>query len=271
MLPLEYAEFITGAVAYTAAAALFFLHLTGHGRASRAVGVAPWLLGLGALAHLGHLATTSLARRVCPLLALDTALSLAAVVVVLAYLAVLRGRLQALGAFVAPVALSLLVAAEFVSRSEITVDQRALLAVHVAANLGGLGVFLVAGATGALYLCQDRRLKSKRPRRTWMRLPPLDVLDTAAHRLVLVGFPLLTVGIVTGAMFSPRFVTGAPLSVARAALAYAAWSVVAVALVLRSVAGWRGRRAAWAAMVGAAGILLVLLGYLFRPVLGGGP
>jgi ABC-type uncharacterized transport system permease subunit len=104
-----------------------------------------------------------------------------------------------------------------------------------------------------------------------MRLPPLDALDAAAHRLVLVGFPLLTVGIVTGAMFSPRFVTGAPLAVARAALAYAAWSVVAAALVLRSIAGWRGRRAAWAALIGAAGILVVLLGYLLRPVLGGGP
>jgi len=271
MRPLDHAEFLTGAAAYATATVLFFLHLTGRGRASRLVWVAPWLLGLGALAHLGHLAATGLARHGCPLLELDTALSLAAVATVLAYLAVLRGRLQALGAFVAPVALSFLVAAEFASTTEAAMDQPALLAVHVAANLGGLGVFLVAGAMSALYLSQERRLKSKRPPRTRVRLPPLDVLDVAAHRLVLVGFPLLTVGIVTGAMFSGGLDTGAPLDLARVVLTYVAWGVVAAALVLRSIAGWRGRRAAWAALIGAASVLLVLLGYLLRPVLGGGP
>jgi ABC-type uncharacterized transport system permease subunit len=265
---LNHAEFIAGAVAYAVASVLYFLHLAGRGAGVRADRFAPWLLGLGAIAHFAHLTSLALLRGECPLFGLDTALSLSAVVVVAAFLTVGRGRLRSLGAFAAPVALTFLIGAEFVSGAEAALDQPTLLAVHVAANLGGLGVFLVAGAMGAVYLVEERRLKSKRPRRATAKLPPLDVLDTVAHRLVLIGFPLLTVGIVTGAMFSARLLTGAPVEVARATLAYLAWCVVAGALILRSVAGWRGRRAAWAALIGASCILLVTLVYVVQPALG---
>src|SRR5512145_1414769 len=106
---LSHAEFISGAIAYTAATGLYFLHLTGHRSAPRAVRIAPWLLGAGAVLHLAHAVTVGTTRRQCSLFALDSALSLAAVAVVVAYLAVGHRRLQALGAFAAPVALTFLV------------------------------------------------------------------------------------------------------------------------------------------------------------------
>jgi ABC-type uncharacterized transport system permease subunit len=86
-------------------------------------------------------------------------------------------------------------------------------------------------------------------------LPPLDALDLTEHRLLLAGFPLLTFGIVSGAVFAARLD-------ARAALGYTAWVLVAGVLVLRAVAGWRGRRAAYGTLAGVACTLLVLLFYV---------
>ena len=95
----------------------------------------------------------------------------------------------------APLALTFLIGAQFVAapRSEAELP-RGLLAFHIAANLIGLGVFLVAGGSSALYVLLDRRLRKKKlglsPSSS--RLPPLAALDRAAHRLLLIGFPLLT-------------------------------------------------------------------------------
>jgi ABC-type uncharacterized transport system permease subunit len=47
----------------------------------------------------------------------------------------------------------------------------------------------------------------------------------------------------------------------RAALAYATWALLALMLTLRAVAGWRGRRAAYGALAGAACILVVIVLY----------
>ncbi|MBN2191776.1 MAG: cytochrome c biogenesis protein CcsA [Polyangiaceae bacterium] len=265
----SHVEFVLGVVAYGAATGLYFLRLVGHRATTRATPAAPWLLGAGAVLHLAYTVTLGIERGQCSLYALDAALGLVAVAMVITYLLVGRRRLQALGAFAAPMALTFLVGAEFVSHEPATPDRWSLLAIHVASNLGGLGVFLMAGAMGALFIVEERRLKSKRARLAQVRLPPLDVLDTVAHRLVLVGFPLLTVGIVSGAMFSARLVTGEPFEVARTALAFLAWCVVAAGLLLRSVAGWRGRRAAWAAVIGAGCILLVVAAYVVHPLLGG--
>lgn len=262
--------FLLGAVAYAIAGALCLRGMSvpqGEGRAAAVW--AWWSLAFGGATHLAYELSSSLVRRRCPLLELDSALGLSAVVVVLVVLVVGRGRLRPLGAFAAPLALAVLVAAEFVAPTPPVVDQQLLLAVHVATNLVGFGVFLVAGLLGALYLRQDRRLKAKRPAPLLARGPSLEVLDGISHRLVLLGFPLLSIGIVTGAAFSARLVLAEPLEIARAVIAYLGWGVVAAALLLRSLAGWRGRRAAWAAVVGAGCLLLVVAGYVLQAMLGG--
>ena len=44
----------------------------------------------------------------------------------------------------------------------------------------------------------------------FQRLPPLDVLDTLGFRLLSVGFPLLSIGVVSGALWAVRIDPGAP-------------------------------------------------------------
>lgn len=257
-----------GVVAYSAAATMFFLELLRGAEAGVPGVLGPRLLMLGAAIHAVHVIVASLLSRVCPVESLHFGLSLSALGAVVTYLALRkRLRLHALGAIVAPLALTFLIGAQFVSvpRSEADVP-RGLLAFHIAANLIGLGVFLVAGGSSALYVVLERRLRQKKLglSATSSRLPPLETLDRAAHRLLLAGFPLLTFGVVTGAVFTQKVAEGGSVAVFRTVLGYATWGLLAAVLLLRQVIGLRGRRAAYGTLAGVACVVVVLLVYAVR-------
>jgi ABC-type uncharacterized transport system permease subunit len=226
------------------------------------------LLVLGALIHAVHMVAASLLTRVCPVESLQVGLSLTALGAVVAYLLLRRRfRLHAVGAIVGPLALTFLIGAQFVAgpRADAEVS-RGLLAFHIAANLLGLGVFLVAGCSSALYVLVERRLRHKKPTLTPgpSRLPPLEALDRAAHRLLLIGFPLLTFGVVTGAVFTQQVSEAGSAALLRTVLGYATWALLAAVLLLRQIIGLRGRRAAYGTLMGVGCVLVVMLVYAVR-------
>jgi len=270
MVELATIAFFLGVITYSAAATLFFLDLARRQGAPIAPRWAPIALGIGATCHATHVVSASLLSRVCPVESIHFAMSLTALIAVVAYLALRRRfRLQAVGAFVAPVALTFLVGAQFVGiHGPKPGVPRSLLALHVTANLLGVGLFLLAGAAGVFYLLHENRLKQKRVGWLTGKLPPLDALDRTEHRLLLAGFPLLTLGIVTGAVFASGGLGDNLAEVLRAVLAYGTWLLVAAVLVLRVLAGWRGRRAAYGTIAGAVCVLLIIAIYVVRP--GGG-
>lgn len=234
---LAHLAFYLGAVAYCAATILFFMDLARRDGAPHAAKLAPYALGAGAALHAAHVVTASLFSRVCPVESLHFALSLSALILTGAYLVLrARFRLQAIGAVIAPAALTFLVGAQFVSVAQSTSPgiSRGLLMFHIAANLVGMGFFMLAGTAGVFYLVQERSLKEKRT--TWLtaKLPPLDALDRTEHRLLLIGFPLLTFGIVTGAVFASRLQSSSTVELVRAALGYGTWILLAGVLLLRA-------------------------------------
>ena len=262
--------FYAGLVAYSAAATLFFVDLARDG-AKDAVRWAPRALGIGATAHAAHLLIETLARGAWSIGSLRFAVSLCALMTATAYLLLRRRmRIDAIGVVVSPIALTFLVGARFVSGvGPSTSFPKTLLALHIFANFIGVGLFLLAGAAGAFYLFQERRLKEKRVMPFGGKLPALDALDSTEHRLLLAGFPLLTFGVVTGALFATHLDKMSSVVLARAALAYATWVLVAGVLVLRAVAGWRGRRAAYGTLAGVACVLVVIVIYVAQAAGGG--
>lgn len=257
--------FYFGVIAYSAASTLFFLDLVRPASARRNLG--PRLLAVGALFHAGHVVTGSLLSRICPVESLHFALSFSAFILVGAFLTLRsRLRLDSLGVLIAPLALTFLLGAQFVSIDSSTSAgiPRALLVLHITANVLGIGLFLLAGASGAFYVIEERRLKNKQLGLA-SRMPPLAALDRVAHRLLLAGFPLLTFGIVSGSLFLNKMSQlhgGAEL--ARSLLGYASWLLLAVVLVLRRVGSWNGRRAAYGTLAGVGCLLLVMMVYVFR-------
>ena len=252
-------------LAYGAASVLFLRYLA---RGKGDVGaLGPRLIGAGASTHALHIVLASLVLHVCPVEGIHFPMSVASMTTCVAYLlARKRLKVEVAGAFVAPLALTSLLASHFVGGgAEPGARMKsAILPFHVTTNLIGVGLFTLAFSAATLYLVQERLLKRKQIDGVFRRLPPLDVLDRAEHRFLLAGFPLLTIGIITGTLWARRVEMGASSEVLRAVFGYVTWLVIAGVLVLRAAAGWRGRRAAYGTIAGFGFAVLVLMFYLLR-------
>ncbi len=110
-------------------------------------------------------------------------------------------RLSLLGAFTAPLAF-LLQTIALLSPFDHPVGPKVAvnpyLEFHAAFSLLAYGAFLLAGLAGAMYLLQDRQLKSRKLGSAFFQLPPIHSLGVANGRLVLAGFILLTLGMLAG-------------------------------------------------------------------------
>jgi ABC-type uncharacterized transport system permease subunit len=259
--------FVATSLTYMIACALFvaFLAFGGNERADRAGKIAPRFVGAGVALHATHIVVSSYVWHVCPVEGVHFALSVIAMLACALYLVMrTRYRIDVVGAFVAPLALTFLLASFFVPAEPDARIKGAILPFHILANLLGVACFTLAFAAAVVYLMQEKRLKRKRIEGIFQRLPPLDALDRAEHRFLLIGFPLLTIGILTGTIWAARVEAGGNIDVARAALGYVSWFLFAAVLLLRAAAGWRGRRAAYGTIAGFTFTILVLFVYMIR-------
>ncbi len=258
--------FLLTAACYVVATVLFIVHLAG--RAQEKAKFGPRFVLVGVLLHAGHIVLSSLVLDVCPVEELHFGLSLVSAVACAAYLwAREKYRIDGLGALVAPLALTFLLASRIAAIGTQEPSARiksAILPVHVTVLLLGYALFALAFCAAVAYLVQENRLKSKRVGGLFQRLPPLDALDRVEHVFLLAGFPLLTIGILTGTVWARRLDIAGSAEIARTALGYATWILFASVLVLRAVAGWRGRRAAYGTIAGFGFAVAVLLIYWFR-------
>jgi ABC-type uncharacterized transport system permease subunit len=266
---LALALFLATATAYLFASVLFLAYLAGASAGASSVRYAPRLLALGAAMHAGHIVVASLLAHVCPVEGIHFAMSVASLFACVAYLAFrTRFRIDVVGAFVAPLALTSLLASRFVGGGDLAPSRgvkSALLPLHVAINMLGVALFCLASGAAITYLVQEKQLKKKRLEGVFQRLPPLDSLDRAEHRLLLTSFPLLTIGIVTGSLWTKKIEMGGAFSLLHAAFGYSAWLICASVLLLRAGAGWRGRRAAYGTIAGFGFTVILLVLYLLRP------
>jgi len=153
--------------------------------------------------------------------------------------------IRVLGAFVLPVVVVLSVSGTMAGPAlQSTALHNVWITVHVVLALLGIAAFV-------MYLLQERQLKARRPGTFYYRLPSLETLDRLTFRALTLGFPFLTVGLILGALWTGRF---HPLI----AFSAVAWVIYAFTLASRAVAGWRGRRAAYCAILGFAALVLTL-------------
>jgi ABC-type uncharacterized transport system permease subunit len=230
--------------------------------------LAPRLLGVGALGHLGYVALASFVAHVCPIHSVHFFLSVASIFSIAAYLFLRRRfRISALGLLVSPLGLAFLLGTYFLGKPAPEPHlSPVFITLHVLSNLLGVALFLLAGAAATLYLVHERRIKEKKRSTSRIHnLPPLDTLDHAVHRFLIAGFPLLTLGIISGTYWAQKLEVGSPDEVMRTIFGYATWLLIAGVLLLRAAAGWRGRRAAYGTIAGLACAATVLVIYLVRP------
>ena len=174
-----------------------------------------------------------------------------------------RYRLPSIGAFVTPLAMLFLIGA-LSTTGEIAELPPALqsfwLPVHVIIIFIGDGAFALAAVSGVMYLIQERQLKKKKLGAMFRMLPNIDVLDEIGYRCLTIGFPLLTIGIITGAAWANTawgtYWSWDP----KETWSLITWFLYAGLLHGRLTVGWRGRRAAIWAIIGFASVLFTFLG-----------
>jgi cytochrome c-type biogenesis protein CcsB len=134
------------------------------------------------------------------------------------------------------------------------------LPVHVGLSFMGNAVFTVAFVAAILYLIQERMLKSKKFSALHYRLPSLETLDRVNYRCLKFGFPLMTMGIISGAVWAESawgtYWSWDP----KESWALITWFLYAALLHGRLTVGWRGRRAAIFAIIGFCFLLFTFLG-----------
>lgn len=130
---------------------------------------------------------------------------------------------------------------------------------HLAFNFLGYGIFTLAFVAAIVYLVQERLLKRKKPY-AFVPSPSLEDIENLSYRFVSVGFPLLTLGIVSGALWAERvwgaYWTWEP----KQTWTLITWLIYAAYLHSRMVLGWRGRKTAYFVIVGFLAMLMTYLG-----------
>ncbi len=134
------------------------------------------------------------------------------------------------------------------------------LPLHVLLSFAG-NAFLTLGCGGAvMYLLQERLIKKKKIKGIFRKLPALQRLDELNYLCLRLGFPLLTLGIISGSVWA-SYAWGAHWSWdPKETWSLITWLLFAALLHGRMNSGWRGRKASLLTIVGFAAIMFTFLG-----------
>ncbi len=125
---------------------------------------------------------------------------------------------------------------------------------HVLSSISAFGFLGIAAVYAVFISMLDRYLRRNKMTALLQALPALDVLESLLMRLVLVGFILLTIVLITGLIFVDDLL--AQHLVHKTVLSFIAWAIYGILLFGRWRFGWRGRTAVRLTLV-ATGVLLV--------------
>jgi len=254
--------FKTTLLLYFASTALYLFDVIS--RREKAGKIARYLLAGGFVLHCATIIARYIAMDRTPVANLHESLSFFALAIVATFLLFdLRYRMNILGAFICPLALALMIVGGAVPKGTIEVNPMLdswWFPVHVTLAFSGYAVFAIAFAAGVMYLLQERMLKSKKFSALYYRLPSLDILDSINYKCLTFGFPLMTMGIISGAIWANSAWGGYWRWDPKETWALITWFLYAALLHGRLTIGWRGRRAAIFAIIGFVALLFTFFG-----------
>jgi cytochrome c-type biogenesis protein CcsB len=133
---------------------------------------------------------------------------------------------------------------------------------HVVTCFVGYAAFAVSFGVSFLYLFKVRaeRIAAKSPGFILGYVPDSGTLDEVGYKTIAIGFPLLTIGIVTGAFWA-NVAWGTYWSWdPKETWSLIVWFIYAAYLHARITRGWRGVRAAFLSIVGFSATIFCYLG-----------
>ncbi len=161
---------------------------------------------------------------------------------------------RVVGAVVVPVALGMFAVSLIYFPSDVrplvpALQSSRILGAHVTTMVLSYAALSVSFGAAVLYLVQGSGA------RRFDRLPAGDTLEVVANRSVLIGFPLLTIGVALGAYWAysawGRYWGWDPKETS----ALVTWLIYAGYLHARNLRGWKGQGSAWLLVAGFGAVL----------------
>jgi cytochrome c-type biogenesis protein CcsB len=179
----------------------------------------------------------------------------------------LKYKYKVIGAFVMPFALLGMAGAQLLLHKEIEPLVPALqsnwLLYHVITCFLGYAAFAVACGISIMYLIKAKQEETQGDSPAGGivgTFPSSRVLDDLNYKAIMIGFPLLTLGIITGAAWA-NYAWGTYWSWdPKETWSLIVWFVYAAFLHARITRGWVGKRAAILSIIGFAATLFCYLG-----------
>ena len=225
--------------------------------------ISTWILGCSFLFHTLTLAIPYIHTGQNPLNSISGALSLFSWIISGTFILFqTRTKTRILGVILSPLILLVFFAASY----QLTGDrllpphlQGPLVTIHVTLSVAGEALLALVALAGILYLLQNHFIKKRRFHTLSRLLPPLEDLDRINRLGLLVGFPLLTCGLIAGSVWAQSVEGYLWLRDPKLIWAFAFWSGYAFILHQRMAIGWQGHRTALLSIVLCLVFLLSLV------------
>jgi len=226
--------------------------------------VSCWILMAGAVSHAVAIVLRSIEMGHMAVANSQEALSFFAWILVVTYLILqLRFNLRILGSFVSPLAILFMLVSSLLPHAIVPksgIFKSLWVVFHVAMLFFANAMFAVAFSAAIMYLLQERHIKRKNFGMLYSRLPSLERLDEINYVCLVIGFPLMTLGLITGFAYAGTVWNSVWNWDPKEIFALITWFIYAILLHERLAVGWRGRRAAWLAIFGFSAVLVTFLG-----------
>ncbi len=178
----------------------------------------------------------------------------------------MKYKYRIIGAFVMPFALLAMAWGQLYLPADINPLMPALqsnwLLYHVLTCFLGYAAFAVACGISFMYLIKagSEEKNGGNSNGILSQFPPAKVLDDLNYKAIMIGFPLLTIGIITGAAWA-NYAWGTYWSWdPKETWSLIVWFIYAAFLHARFTKGWVGKRAAWLSIIGFAATIFCYLG-----------
>lgn len=172
-------------------------------------------------------------------------------------------KLKAMGAFVVPVGFILLVIAAMLFQETsqlVPALQSNWLTFHVIMAVVAYGAYALSFGIAIMFILKYNMEHGKSSGVLNVQLPASSVLDEMSYRAIAFAFPFMSLVIITGAIWAEyawgRYWSWDP----KETWSLITWLVYAAYLHARFTYGWRGKRAAWMAIIGFVTVLFTYFG-----------
>ncbi len=171
-------------------------------------------------------------------------------------------RIKDLGVFVVPVSFFILLYASSLPQESNPSDStmKFWLTMHRTLSMLGFGAFTIAFGASIMYLVQEKLLKTKKIGHLSRNLPSLETLDDLIHLIIAIGFPIFTIGFITGSIWIGKTKGGYfSWNVQKTLPLLITWLIYGSLFLGRITAGWRREKAALISIVGFFSVIITYI------------